>query len=483
MLRATISLNDDFRSSVRSGKTIRFGDSRIEAFESAVIGVDLRNGPDRTDVWIGENWAPHDTSASKADRLSQYRDITSFEGLTIALSQEGGRPFIEVARSRAGGCPIYVSADANILTLSWKFEDAALAIPRRRPSQQACSRYLKLGPRPVREQVIEGLFMLWPGEALEFDASGLRFSPVKTREVVVVGAVKDDARVTDTFVELIADTLRPMLSKSAKPLIEVSGGFDSSCVAIAASSVRDGLSSYAVLHEGAIGAQQRRRRQEIVDLLGFNDFVRASNNPPPFQSLQEPECSFTPLDDVYRLACIQAVEEHPAGSFDLALTGIGGDELTKEMTYHREEWEVPGSVCSSAADASAGRADMFMRRGIWLSQPFVNENIVDFCRALPKKMRAGRMLNILTLARAGLSDGYIFPRYYEHYANVISREASLIDFDQMFGESLLEDWKISDVSALLWRAREGTKDGLELSLVVELWLAAKLDVVLRRYLN
>ncbi|HEX8578881.1 MAG TPA: hypothetical protein VF655_04715 [Allosphingosinicella sp.] len=476
-------MDDDFQACSQSGKTVRFGGSHVEAFTSTVIDIHLRIEPDCAEIWVGEDASPDDSSEPLVRRIDQYRETRSFEGLRIAISRKEGKPRVDIARTRAGGCPIYVSTSGTSLTVSWRFEEAALAIPQRKPSHEACTRYLKLGPRPVREQVIEGLFMLWPGEALTFDHDGLRFSHAKTLEVVVPGSLTDHARVSDAFVELLAEALQPALAKARNPLVEVSGGYDSSCVAIAASSVRSGLNSYAVIHEGAIGAQQQRRRREIVQLLGLSDFVRPSNKPPPFESLQVPECSFTPLDDVYRLACIHAVEEHPAGPFDLAVTGIGGDEITKENTFHREDWEVPGSICSSAADAAAGRSDMFMRRGIWLVQPFVNQNVVDFCRALPRKLRAERMLNILTLARAGLSDGYIFPRYYEHYANVIGREASLIDFDDMFQESLLGDLGIMDVSAILWRAREGTRDGLELALVVELWLALKLDGVLRRYLN
>jgi hypothetical protein len=124
-----------------------------------------------------------------------------------------------------------------------------------------------------------------------------------------------------------------------------------------------------------------------------------------------------------------------------------------------------------------------MRRGIWLAQPFASQSVVDFCRALPKQMRANRMLNVLTLARAGLSDGFILQRYFEHYANVILHEAAFIDFDEELSESRLADYGIIDIGALLLQAREGTRDGLPLDLVVKLWLVSKLEAVLGRYLS
>lgn len=332
--------------------------------------------------------------------------------------------------------------------------------------------------------VIHGVFMLWPGEFLVVDHNGLEFTEADVPEIVLPGTLTVSAKATDEFLYLIADSIRHNLVKANAPLLELSGGFDSACVAVAACSLRNGMNSYAVIQQGAMGVQQRNRRRELIDLLKVNDFEAPSFEPPPFASLKVEECTLTPFDDMYRLPCVYAVDAHPAKGIDLLVTGIGGDELTMEDTFlSRQDWEVSGSVCGSAIVSAVGRADMFMRRGIWPVHPLVNQVVVDFCRALPQGMRAGRALNILALARAGLSDGFLYPRYFEHYGHVIQHEAALFDFDGALVESVLADYRLAELSTLLARAREATLHGFSYKLITELYHLLKLEAVLRRYVS
>lgn len=60
---------------------------------------------------------------------------------------------------------------------------------------------------------------------------------------------------------------------------------------------------------------------------------------------------------------------------------------------------------------------------------------------------------------------------------------ALIDFDQELSESIVGDYSIHEISSLLERAREATRDGLMLPLIVELWFVMKLEVLLRRYVG
>lgn len=481
MFDLRINLEDGNAPLSTTENRIAFGSSFVEAFDSKFITISAVQIDGLTEIWVGETTDPFASDGQAS--WESYQRYTLHQGVKIRLRPVGGRLALEIVRTSAVGCPLYVAHVAGTLVASWRFEQAAEAIPRRRPNIEACRTFIKYGPRPVRDQIIEGLHMLWPGELASFDDAGLRFEQAPIPDIVLPGVLTDQARVTEAFVDLLAQSLEPNLARARNPLIEVSGGYDSSCVAIAARSIRDDLSSYGVIHNGAIGTQQRRRRGELVALLGLKDFEAPSFIPGPFESLKTGECTFTPFDDIYRLPCAYAVDAHPTGDIDLIITGIGGDELAKGRTFHREDWEVAGSVGSSATDAAAGRSDMFMRRGIWLTQPCVSQTVVDFCRALPKKIRAGRMINILTLARAGLSDGFIFPRYYEHYGNVIMQEAASIDFDQELSESIVGDHAIHDISSLLERAREATRDGLTLPLIVELWFVMKLEALLRRYVG
>jgi asparagine synthase (glutamine-hydrolysing) len=166
----------------------------------------------------------------------------------------------------------------------------------------------------------------------------------------------------------------------------------------------------------------------------------------------------------------------------LLITGIGGDELACEDTFYRHEWEVKGYSSLSSITAAAGRCDMFMRMGIWVAQPFVHPIVVNFCRALPAKMREHRLIHFLTLARAGLSDGFLFPRFQEHYGNLIQYEAARFDFERALEGSVLADYGI-DYGDLLTRAYDAGYGGFSYALINELWRYLKLDAVLKRYIT
>jgi hypothetical protein len=180
---------------------------------------------------------------------------------------------------------------------------------------------------------------------------------------------------------------------------------------------------------------------------------------------------------------VAGVAGHPDKSIDLLLTGIGGDELSGEDTFYRHEWEVKGHSSLSSISSAAARCDMFMRMGIWVVHPLVHPYVVNFCRALPKKLRANRLFNFLTLARAGLSDGFMLPRFQEHYGNLMQHEASLFDFEKALEGSLLAEYGIQDYGPLLAKAYEAGWGGFSYALISELHEYLKLDAILKRYVT
>jgi hypothetical protein len=189
------------------------------------------------------------------------------------------------------------------------------------------------------------------------------------------------------------------------------------------------------------------------------------------------------MDDNHRLACVQAIDSHPRrDSLDLVVTGIGGDELSMERTHARHDYEVAGTISASAVLASVGRGDIFLRRGIWPCNPLATHRVVDFCRRLPLPLRAGRLLHTLTLARAGLSDGFLFPRYEENFAAVITREAAVMDFDAEIGESILADHGVN-IFNLLAEARVQAGRDFTSGLAIKLWYLIKLERILKKYVG
>jgi len=462
------------------GPVARFGKSEVGAFASRFVEMIAADRADRLLIAIAELGAL--TRASDGAFWINGFDGTHQQGaeITIAKSQ----PFaVRLRRTAATGVPLYVSWESGVLVVSWRFEEAVRNLAAPLPDREACRIYVENGPALTRGQVIKGVSMLWPGEAIELADSTLRFFPASDMDVVMPSVLSTDARATDALRDTIVAAMRPCLAVARTPLVEVSGGLDSACVALAARQCRDDIHSYGLIHAGAVGEQQRARRDELIALLGLRDLEFQSDLPPQFAALEIPEAQVTPFDDNHRMPCALAVDQHPDGPIDLIMSGVGGDELAMERTYRRQEWELPGIASASSLTVAAGRADMFMRRGIWTLNPLTAAPVVDLCRALPVKMRNARMINVLMLARAGLSDGFLFPRYAEGYGHGMQREAALIDFDALLADSIVADHRAYDFSGLLDQARKASNGGFSYELVMALFWLMKLEKVLRCYIH
>lgn len=92
------------------------------------------------------------------------------------------------------------------------------------------------------------------------------------------------------------------------------------------------------------------------------------------------------------------------------------------------------------------------------------------------------MFNVLALARAGLSDGFLFPRLSEHYDNAMQAEAAQFDYDAAFESSIVDDLGIVDVDAILWQARAASHGGFSYELISDLYATLRLETFLRRHL-
>ena len=89
----------------------------------------------------------------------------------------------------------------------------------------------------------------------------------------------------------------------------------------------------------------------------------------------------------------------------------------------------------------------------------------------------------VNLARRGLSDGFLFPRLDEHYGYTMRAELGFVDFDEMFRDTIVERYGIYPINDLLQEARSARTDGFPYRLIGRLWDLAKLERVLRTYID
>lgn len=478
MISLRIELADLSLPLTEHGNAVRFGRSRIEAFASRMVRLVVTHDPVQTVVRIGEVGST--TGSGNAAAWSVRFEELDFEAIEMVLRPD--QRSLILRRTVRPGTPLYVSLENRVLVASWRFEEAVSNLGRRTANREACALYLTHGPTVTREQVIAGVSMLWPGETLTVTDGKASYREVDDDAVPVPAVLANGARATDMLKELIRDAASPAVRAAAAPTLEVSGGLDSACVAVATRALRDDFASYGLLHHGAVGVQQRERRDELIGLLSLDDAEFPPDAPAPIAGLSVAENRITPLDDNHRQACAHAVDNLPAKA-DLVLTGIGGDELAMTRTFSREPWELRGTCCPSALVSVAARADMFMRRGIWVSNPLTASSVVDFCRALPARLRQARTINLLMLARAGLSDGFLFPRHVEGFGHTMQREAALFDFDAAMADSVIGDLRLFDFSDLLQKAADASNGGFSYRLLFDLHSLMKLETVLRRHLG
>ena len=483
MLVLRVDLNDLKHLLPKMTLPLHFGNSKIEYFCSPIIQTSIERIEKGFWIWIGEDDDPYRDIQDIDLRISKYSLHTDCEGIAIFLQTKNNNPTISLVRTYQGTTPLYVNYQQDVLTVSWRYEDTIKNIAHIAPDLEFCRLFIQYGALQTRNQIIRDTFNFWPGEQLKCALNKFSFASAPQRNIPSPTPVREDAMVCGAFFDIIKAGLARYTKKTKKPLVELSGGLDSSTLALAAGCVLPQLFSYGLIQMGIMGEQQKKRRFEIVGLANARDHEYPANSCPPFAGLNLPECQRAIFDDNHRPGCISATDAHPEGPFDLLIAGIGGDELMMEHTYTRSEWEVEGTVCTSTAVAGAGRADMFMRRGIWPINPLGSLDVIDFCRSLPQEYRKDRMLIKLNLARQGVSDGFLFPRIHEHYGETMRDEMIGLDIESMLSSSIICSYGILNLLEMTDEARWSHYKGFDYTYILKLWNIAKIDKVLGSYLS
>ncbi|WP_314715381.1 hypothetical protein [Sphingobium yanoikuyae] len=483
MINLEIALHDLKKEIEKSENGVVFGSSFVKFFESNLLNFSLQHCNDDFLIWIGESADPFSHMPDLESRISLYSQYIYVEGIAVYVSTKRGKLSVIVSRTYRGTCPIYASYHGENLFVSWRYEDVVHGLSDAKPNIEACKIFIQHGATQIRDQVIAGTYNLWPAETLRFSESHISFIEAPERAIPSPTPIHEHARVCEAFYGILKDDLQRYAGSSPKPLVEVSGGLDSGTLALAAGAVFPNACSYGLIQLGVLGEQQRRRRSELVDLAKLIDFEFPADAIPPFRGLEQEETWNVVFDDNHRPSCAAATDAHPSGPFDLLIAGIGGDEIMMQNTYTRQDWEVAGTICTSTTVSGIARADMFLRRGIWPVNPFSSIELIDFCRSLPRNFLQGRQLVKMNLARLGLSDGFLFPRFAEHYGEMMRYEMAFLDFDSLFSDSISANYELTAFSGLLKETHDAHYYGFSYELIGKLWNIAKLDRVLSRYIG
>lgn len=240
MLEANIRIGENKSELIRFENSLKFGKSTVKPFESRHILSTSWCNKNQIFIWIGEGIP--DALSKCVDKIKFVTSHTFFEGIFIECTYcDNSLSGVKIARSSAGGSPIYMSTVSHGINISWKFDNIVRTISDLSINADVCSAYIVDGPTQLREQIFTGIFMLWPGESCAYHENGFEFFDCPRMPVYMSSALSVNASASANFIDLIENELSLCLSRSNEALVEVSGGLDSSCVAIAASRLKAGL--------------------------------------------------------------------------------------------------------------------------------------------------------------------------------------------------------------------------------------------------
>jgi asparagine synthase (glutamine-hydrolysing) len=259
--------------------------------------------------------------------------------------------------------------------------------------------------------------------------------------------------------------------------VELSGGMDSANVAVtlAARGDREVLAC-ALIFGGDIGAQQVRRRREMIEYCGFRDLRIDALEYPPLMAhgARAAGEAIDPLAEAFHEAVERMLEQAGARGISTVFTGDGGDELlglrtaewklldkmpsrfnpsrqlpawlgprTIELLEHVESNLAPPSVINPATLLGfASRTPQFMEARMWPLSPLCSPRLIELCEQLPLEWRRGKRLCRERLRRLGFSEDVINPPLRENFRHVMER--GLAEFGMPLLMKLLPDSVLVD---------------------------------------
>lgn len=369
-------------------------------------------------------------SANINDIYKQFGSLDT-EGLLIELVNGNGGSALRVIATQEGSTPIYFSFDKAIINLSWDFKEIAL-------SKKALTldfEYLvksTFEPTYTNRTAFQGVSMLTAGSSIIFSDTGCEYkypSSSPSPETLFTDISLNEAK--EEFVALLREKICRQIAGSKKIAIELSGGLDSSTVAmVAADSLSNAtISTYGIIiSDPLLVNSQKNRRNQIIDFTNSHDYhIQIEDHLPSLASSAyekyylNSEGYADAFEHIWHRA---AKEEHRS-----ILNGCGGDELfpqfaNEDFSLDRlrsiddETWQsyntlltdrlsaraqdVLGShflSCAPIATADAGvmlamarRAPLLLTLNLIPVYPLRDSKIVNFCGQLPIQFRLNKTL-------------------------------------------------------------------------------------------
>ncbi|WP_316169066.1 MULTISPECIES: hypothetical protein [unclassified Bradyrhizobium] len=456
MLQAILNISDLAASSPTvEGPAVSIGGSHIHPFLHANLESILVRGAGQWFFVARERLRDDDQARSSIKVLSQvppdrfhqlYQECVDWplDFILVEVACIGGR--LRVRAGQLGSLPVYfcVSERSRSVVLSWDFAD--FLHESRSPDVEVLAHHLTMKASYSVRQPCIGVNLLTAGAKLYVDANDTQFEYGPREPSRSSRGLMENVDATEEFGRILRDVIflrPPGVGGSA---VELSGGMDSACVAMALADDPGSITCGGILVDDESSPAQRARRSQVLSILNCRDISIDMQDHLPRMNLDlDPEHPL-PLPSEYYLEAFEALwNAFRADGCETVWSGIGGDELCVCYAGEDEEAAFPllqcfdaaieqaeglltrrgleaarssflfvapaGAVPSTTLLANLCQARPLASRGLWPVNPLGDPRLVRFSAELPLEYRSNKqILRQYLHLRTNLK---LFPQNYE----------------------------------------------------------------------
>ncbi|MHC0430939.1 asparagine synthase-related protein [Streptomyces sp. O3] len=379
---------------------------------------------------------------------------------------EAGPDGLRLQTGLGGVCPLYLAYDKGTLAASWQLMDLRAHQAADKLDEKEVMRLLTGHPRYGHDTLFTTIKRLSERSTAYANAEGLRLVYPAAAEHAQPSELAENtgsAELVEAF-EALVDHIharRPLIP--AQTAAQLSGGKDSTNLAISLALAHPGvITPCALLIGGEAGPQQAERRRLVIDHFGFTPdiTVPAAEHPPlaPGGLRRAHPQAISPLDEPHLEAADTLAQALMARGLTTVVAGFGGDEVARvrrpgggpARTPEAPAWcgqrvrDLLGEVNTGIAPATVApetalvalevATPLLARRGLWTVAPFTDPELVRFGQRLPVEWKRDKRLLTERFATRGLPDAVVHPTLRENFAHLMNTAV------HAYASGLLRSW-------------------------------------------
>jgi Asparagine synthase len=414
-----------------TGAAWRNGRHRVHPVSSPLLRASRVQKDDRTRIVVAEVGRPDEPPH-----------------VSLEISPAG----ITASVGYCGVAPLYVCASGSRVRGSWNVAQLRAGMRLDDLCDRVVLRGLTRQHRYSSDTLFRTVHRLTERATATVGPAGVRVTyPEPVEHITRARGVRPGVDIVAAFTELLQVAVQRSTVPGSRVGVELSGGVDSATVALAvAAAVSCGaVRSYGLVLDGAVGREQRQRRQVILDELGWSDVTVEAREHPPFAptGIRSSGQAHDPLGAFYREAFDALRDQAADDDITVMFSGLCGDEL---MALRPTETTTPlpqprplvpwlgQRALAAVAELDANLAPVgvlplptlmafalhnptYLDAGILPVAPLADPALLRLAEQLPVSWRRGKALLRAGLARSGLPRRVTRPASPETFSELMQR--------------------------------------------------------------